>query len=88
VCRILRFLALLPFRSVTYFVNYVWQNEILTAEPLVPQIKYTYRQTLLLQSRTDTKQILSQMTQARDERTRSEIHDLFFTTWNKEEMPE
>ena len=40
------------------------------------QISYIYRQTPLLQSSTDTEQILAQMTQARDEGTSSEICDL------------
>ena len=73
-------------------VNEVWQTEIHTAEPLVPQPSAfeveSAIEKLRRQKSPDIDQIPAEMIKAGGRTIGYEIHTLINSTWNTEELPE
>jgi hypothetical protein len=73
-------------------VNDVWQREIQTAEPLVPEPSPFEVETAIEKLKTHTSsginQITAELIKAGGRTIHSEIHELINSIWNKRELPE
>jgi hypothetical protein len=71
--------------------NYIWQTQIHTAEPLMPEISVFEAEMaieLTKQKPPSTDQIPAELIKAGGSKICSEIHKLINSTWNKEELPQ
>ena len=66
-------------------VNDIWQREIQTAEPLVPEPSAFEGEMAIEKLKTHTSSGINQITA---ELIYSEIHELINSIWNKRELPE